>query len=286
MPFLLRIAANWNFKTPDAIRVGLGFVLGGSRGWRLTAVLDSHNSINETSRMTKTAVVTGAGSGVGRATVLKLAREGWRVALVGRRAEALAETVKLAGPLGNQLLPCPADIGNPEVVAVVAARVLAAFGSVEVLINAAGTNAPNRSLEVLSLDDYRLMMDANLNGAFHCVQAFLPGMRASGSGTIVNIVSDAGKQASPKAGPAYVMSKFGLAGLTQAINAEERARGIRAIALFPGDIDTPLLNKRPVVPDASARARMMQPEDIADCAVFCVNLPSRVVVEEMVIRPR
>lgn len=236
--------------------------------------------------MNKTAVVTGAGSGVGRATALKLAGEGWRVALVGRRADALMETVKLAGEKADQLLPCPADIGDPAAVAAVATQVLSTWGAVEVLINAAGTNAPNRSLEVLTLLDYHAMMNANLNGAYHCVQAFLPGMRSRGSGTIVNVVSDAGKQASPKAGPAYVMSKFGLAGLTQAINAEERVHGVRAIALFPGDIDTPLLNKRPIVPDATARARMMQPEDIADCAVFCVNLPPRVVVEEMLIRPR
>jgi NAD(P)-dependent dehydrogenase (short-subunit alcohol dehydrogenase family) len=236
--------------------------------------------------MTKTAVVTGAGSGVGRATALKMTALGWRVALIGRRAEALTETAQLAGAAGDQMLVCPADIGNPEAVAEVAARILGSFGSVEVLVNAAGTNAPKRALEVLSLDDYRGMMDANLNGAYYCVQAFLPGMRQRGSGTIVNVVSDAGKQASPKAGPAYVMSKFGLAGLTQAINAEERSRGVRAIALFPGDIDTPLLNKRPVVPDAAARSRMMQPEDIADCVIFCSQLPSRVVVEEMLIRPR
>jgi NADP-dependent 3-hydroxy acid dehydrogenase YdfG len=160
------------------------------------------------------------------------------------------------------------------------------FGSVEVLVNAAGTNAPKRALEVLSLEDYRGMMDANLNGAYYCVQAFLPGMRTQGSGTIVNVVSDAGKQASPKAGPAYVMSKFGMAGLTQSINAEERGRGVRACAIFPGDIDTPLLNKRPVVPDAEARARMMQPQDIADCVLLCITLPSRVVIEEMLVRPR
>ena len=134
--------------------------------------------------------------------------------------------------------------------------------------------------------DYHAMMDANLNGAYYCVQAFLPQMRIRGSGTIVNIVSDAGKQASPKAGPAYVMSKFGLAGLTQSINAEERGRGIRACAIFPGDIDTELLNKRPVVPDSTARARMMKPEDIAECVWLCINLPERAVIEEILVRPR
>ncbi|MBI3852987.1 MAG: SDR family NAD(P)-dependent oxidoreductase [Verrucomicrobia bacterium] len=89
-----------------------------------------------------------------------------------------------------------------------------------------------------------------------------------------NIVSDAGKLASAKAGPGYVLSKFGLAGLTQCLNAEERGHGIRACAIFPGDVDTPLLNQRPQPPDAAARARMMRAEDMAGCALFCFNLPT------------
>ena len=232
--------------------------------------------------MSRNAVITGAGSGVGAATARALAKQGWRVALIGRRREALEKT---AAEIPGALV-CPCDIGDADAVAAMGARVLAEFGTVEVLVNAAGTNAPQRALEVLSLADYRAMMDTNLNGAYYCVQAFLPQMRARGSGTIVNIVSDAGKAASPKAGPGYVMSKFGMAGLNQAINAEERGHGVRACAIFPGDIDTPLLLRRPVQPDAEARARMMQPEDIAECALLAINLPSRVIIEEMLVRPR
>lgn len=236
--------------------------------------------------MIKTAVITGAGSGVGRAVALKLAQQDWRVAIVGRRAETLQETIRLAGSHASCITHHVCDVGDPDAVAAMGRRVLAEFGEVEVLVNAAGTNAPQRSLEVLSLEDYHAMIATNLNGAYYCVQTFLPQMRARKSGTIVNIVSDAGKRASPKAGPAYVMSKFGLAGLTQSINAEESANGIRACAIFPGDIDTPLLNQRPHPPDAAARARMMRAEDVADCAVFCINLPPNVVVEEMLVRPR
>ena len=232
--------------------------------------------------MSRNAVITGAGSGVGAATARALAKQGWRVALIGRRREALE---KVAAEIPGALV-CPCDSGDPDAVAAMGARVLADFGTLEVLVNAAGTNAPQRALEVLSLADYRAMMDTNLNGAYYCVQAFLPQMRARGSGTIVNIVSDAGKAASPKAGPGYVMSKFGMAGLTQAINAEERSRGVRACGIFPGDIDTPILDRRPVPPDAEARARMMQPEDIAECVLLAINLPSRVIVEEMLVRPR
>lgn len=236
--------------------------------------------------MNKTAVITGGGSGVGQAIALKLLQQGWRVAIVGRTAKTLDETKRLAGTNAAQLMTFICDIGNPEAVRAMGKQALADLGDVDVLVNAAGTNAPRRSLEVLSLEDYQAMIGTNLNGAYHCVQAFLPQMRARQTGTIINIVSDAGKLASPKAGPAYVMSKFGLAGLTQSINAEERARGIRACAIFPGDIDTPLLNKRAAVPNAAARAKMMRAEDIADCALFCLSLPPDVIVEEMLVRPR
>jgi NAD(P)-dependent dehydrogenase (short-subunit alcohol dehydrogenase family) len=236
--------------------------------------------------MKQLAVVTGGGSGVGQATVLALVNAGWSVVALGRRRSALEETRSLAGSLADRVTVIECDIAQQESVGEVGRRIEAEMGAVEVLVNAAGTNAPQRALEVLSDADYRAMMDTNLNGAYYCVQAFLPGMRNRGSGSIVNIISDAGKQASPKAGPAYVMSKFGLAGLTQAINAEERARGVRAIGIFPGDINTPLLNRRPVVPDEAARARMMQPEDIAACVLLAVQLPSRAVIEELIIRPR
>jgi len=236
--------------------------------------------------MNNTAVVTGAGSGVGQAVALKLARAGWRVAVIGRRAATLEETLARAGAAREQLLACPCDIGDSKAVAQMGREVLSQLGSVEVLVNAAGTNAPKRALEVLSLEDYHQMIDTNLNGAYYVTQAFLPHMRARRSGTIIHIVSDAGKQASPKAGPAYVMSKFGLAGLTQSINAEERANGIRACAIFPGDIDTPLLDKRPSPPSAEARTRMLQADDVAECVWLAVSLPPHAVVEELIIRPR
>ena len=232
----------------------------------------------------KTAVVTGAGSGVGRAVALNLAKDGWRVAILGRKADKLSETASLGTSERFLVLPC--DIGDSSAVEAMGKRVLAEFGEVEVLVNAAGTNAPKRALEVLVLDDYHAMINANLHGAYYCVQAFLPQMRSRGSGTIINVISDAAKQASPKAGPAYSMSKAGLVGLTQAINAEERARGVRACALLPGDIDTPLLDKRPAPPDAAARAKMMKAEDIAACVRFCIDLPPHVIVEELLVRPR
>jgi NAD(P)-dependent dehydrogenase (short-subunit alcohol dehydrogenase family) len=231
-------------------------------------------------------VVTGAGSGVGRATVLKFAAEGWRVVLLGRRSQALEETIRLA-PAGSHasLLALTCDLAQPSAIEAMARDVIGRFGRVDVLVNAAGNNIPKRSLNELSREDYIAVMDANVNGVLYLVQAFLPTMRAAGAGTIVNVGSEAGKQASAKAGAAYVVSKFGLTGLTQTINAEERPHGLRACCIFPGDIDTPLLNKRPTPPPAEARARMMQPEDIAACVWFAATLPPRVTIEEILVRP-
>lgn len=235
--------------------------------------------------MIKTAVVTGAGSGVGQATALALAREGWRVALLGRRESTLKETVSLAGPDSKRFMVCPCDISDSKAVSEMAGKVRAEIGDVEVLVNAAGTNTPARSLKELSLEKYRELVETNLTGAYLCVQAFLARMRERRSGTIINIVSEAGKQASPKAGVAYVVSKFGMAGLTQSINAEERANGIRACSIFPGDIDTPILEKRPNPPAAEARQKMLRGEDIAQCVLLAINLPPRAIVEEILIRP-
>lgn len=236
--------------------------------------------------MEQVAVVTGAGSGVGQAVALGLVRAGWAVVILGRRSAALEATRAAAGAGAGQLWALSCDVTDPASVSAMAAAVLARYPHVAVLVNAAGTNVPQRSLAALSPEDYRQILSTNLDGAYYCVQAFLPAMRQQGAGTIVNIVSDAGLLANAKAGPAYVMSKFGLAGLTQAINAEERGHGIRACGIFPGDINTPILDRRPQPPPAEARAQMLQPEDVAACVLLAITLPPHAVVEQLVVRPR
>lgn len=232
------------------------------------------------------ALVTGAGSGIGRAVALRLTAEGWQVALVGRRADALASTIAAAGAGAGRLAAHPCDIADPVAVADVMQAILLRHGRIDALVNAAGVNTPRRALAVLSLEDYHRLLGTNLHGAYHCVQAVLPAMRRQGAGTIVNINSEAGLRASAKSGAAYVIAKFGLAGLTQTINTEERARGIRACSIFPGDVDTPLLDQRPAPPPAEARQLMMQPEDVAACVWLALSLPPRAVVEELLVRPR
>lgn len=234
----------------------------------------------------KVAIVTGAGSGVGRAVALRLVTAGWNVGLVGRRPEALNETIKAAGSRSNKLYPCAGDVADPGSAAPIVAELVSRFGGVHALINSAGTNLPRRGLDVLSVEDFHALVDVNLHGTFHFVHAVLPVMRRQREGTIINVVSDAGLVANAKAGAAYVASKFGVTGLTQSINAEERQNGIRATAVFPGDIDTPLLEKRPQPPTADARAKMLQPDDVAECVMVAINLPQRAIVEQLLVRPR
>lgn len=232
-----------------------------------------------------TAVITGAGSGVGRATAIALAGRGWGVALVGRREAPLRETARACGG-DEQCLVTPADVADEGSVATLAAQVLSKWGWLDALVCAAGTNAPDRSLAKVSSEDYRTIMDVNLHGVYLCTQAVLPVMRQQRRGTIVVVNSLAGLRASALSGVAYVMSKFGAAGLVQSINAEENAGGIRATSVFPGDINTPLLEKRPNPPPAEARPRMLTPDDVAACVMLAIELPDRAVVEEIVVRPR
>ena len=233
------------------------------------------------------AVITGAGSGVGRAIALKFLAEGWSVALVGRREDALAETTGLAGPnTADRVAAFPCDVSDASSVEAMGDAVCRRFGAVDVLVNSAGINVPKRSFIALSLEDWHAVLATNLHGAYYCVRAFLPAMRERGSGTIININSDVGKVARDLAGPAYVSSKFGLMGLTAQINAEERGHGVRACSICPRDVNTPLLDKRQQPPSAEARAKMLQPEDLAACVWMVATLPSRVVVDEISLSTR
>jgi NAD(P)-dependent dehydrogenase (short-subunit alcohol dehydrogenase family) len=234
-----------------------------------------------------TIVITGAGSGVGRAVALRFAAAGWRTGLVGRHVETLEDTRALMPPEARgQSAAFVCDVSVPEAVDRMAAAVVGRFDHVDVLVNSAGINVPRRALTEVSREDWTAVVATNLHGAFYCVQAFLPGMRARRTGTVVFINSDAGKLARDLAGSAYVTSKFGLAGLSQQINAEERGHGIRATSIFPRDINTPLLDRRPQPPPADVRARMLQPDDLAACVWLAVSLPAHAILDEIVISTR
>jgi NADP-dependent 3-hydroxy acid dehydrogenase YdfG len=229
------------------------------------------------------AVVSGAGSGIGRAAAIRLAREGATLALIGRTAERLAETRQAIGDAGIEIYP--ADVGDQNAVSAVVMAVLTRFSRIDVVVNAAGINVPRRSLADGSVEDFEYVLNTNLRGAFLLSRAVLPAMRTQGGGTIIHVVSDSAMRGNDFAGVAYTASKFGVRGLAQAINAEERRHGIRVTAIYPGEVNTPLLDKRAVPVPAEARQKMLQPEDVAECIALAALLPPRAIVEELVVRP-
>ena len=143
--------------------------------------------------MPKIAVVTGAGSGVGRASAIRLVKEGWSVAawLAVAKTHFRGETAALTND-PNRTFVVPCDVADPAAVMKMAGAVLDRFGEVHALVHAAGTNIPQRSWDVLTMEDFRQVIDINLNGAFYCARAFLPTMRRKGGGNMVFIISDAG----------------------------------------------------------------------------------------------
>ena len=231
------------------------------------------------------AVVTGASSGIGRATARLLATEGATVMLVARREKLLQEVAEDITSYGGRAICYPADVADPQAVKQLFSTIEEQFGRLDILVNGAGVNPPRRRLADAGLEDWTRVIEVNLTGAYLCVQGALPLMRKQGSGTIVNISSMAGQRTSVAAGVAYCASKHGLGSLTRSINLEERQWGIRACELCPGEVNTPILDTRPYPPSLESRAHMLQPEDVAQAVLFVATLPQRAMVEELHITP-
>jgi NAD(P)-dependent dehydrogenase (short-subunit alcohol dehydrogenase family) len=231
------------------------------------------------------AVVTGAGTGIGRASAIGLAAEGAKVALSGRRRGPLDETAAIIKEFGGETLVVPADVAKTEDVDRLFGEVERTWGKVDILFSNAGINTRERNIHNIPIDDWRSVIDVNLSGAFYCARRALQTMRTQRAGTIINLVSMAAKSAGALAGVAYSASKFGQAALTQSINAEEKQFGIRATSIFPGEVDTPIMEERPVKPPADALATMLQPEDVAEAVVLVAALPMRAHIEEITIKP-
>ncbi|ROP34550.1 NADP-dependent 3-hydroxy acid dehydrogenase YdfG [Pseudokineococcus lusitanus] len=233
----------------------------------------------------RVAWVTGAGSGMGRASALRLAGAGLAVAVSGRRRELLEQLVAEVTAAGGRAVAVPLDVQDADAVGPAHERVVAALGPVTDLVAAAGLNVPERYWRDQHLDEVTAVVDTNLLGVVRPVQAVLPGMRAAGGGTVTVISSYAGWQHSPHAGVAYSASKSALASVCRSLNDQEGEHGVRACHLCPGDVDTDFLAQRPSVPDAAARRRMLTADDVARAVAFVHTAPAHVRVDELVISP-
>jgi NAD(P)-dependent dehydrogenase (short-subunit alcohol dehydrogenase family) len=232
----------------------------------------------------KTALVFGAGSGIGRATAIALARIGMRVGVVARSTGALETLAADVRNAGGTAEPIAADVTNREEVDAAVRRAVQLWDGLDVVVNSAGTNIKERRLERLSQADWSRMIAVNLDGAFHTTQAALGEMRSRGGGLIVQISSVSGRWADGS-GAAYQAAKHGVVGLCQAAMYEERLNGIRVTAILPGLVDTPLVRRRPVPLPQEVLDQAMRPEDVAAACVFLAQLPARSYIPELIMMP-
>ena len=159
------------------------------------------------------------------------------------------------------------------------------MGPIDLLINNAGLNVRERTVRDLTPDNWRLLMRTNLDSAYYCIHAVLPGMLQRRDGLIINISSIAGKRASPLGGAGYAASKFGMSALGLCLAAEEKDSGIRVCNIYPGEVDTPILEHRPQPLTSEQRQKILQPEDVAAAVLFVATLPPRVSIPELIIKP-
>ena len=224
----------------------------------------------------KVAWITGGGSGIGLAGAQELKKAGATVVISGRNERTLRHA-------GLEAIAC--DVGDKAQVAKTYAEIEKRHGRVDILVNSAGVNVPRRNYRDVSIESWDQIVAINLSGMFYCVHAVLPGMRGRKDGLIINVSSWFGRYTNALAGPGYAATKRAVVALTEQLNMEECANGIRATSILPGEAATPILEKRPVPPPPEARARMLQPDDLGKTILFIAALPPRACVNEIIISP-
>ncbi len=233
----------------------------------------------------KVAWITGAGSGIGQAAAALLAQNGAHVVLSGRRAAVLQKTADMIAASGGAASIEVLDVSDPAGVDAAAARIAGRLGRLDILINNAGTNVAERHWTKVTPEKWKEVIDIDLNGAFYCVRAVLPIMRNRNDGLIINVSSWAGRFYSLLTGPAYSAAKHGLMAMNASINMEECIHGIRACAICPGEVWTPIIDRRPDQLPDDVKAKMLRSEDVGEAIVFIARLPKTVCINEMIISP-
>jgi NADP-dependent 3-hydroxy acid dehydrogenase YdfG len=230
----------------------------------------------------KTALITGASSGIGKATALAFAKAGINLLLVGRSQKRLQSVLGAARAVGVQATAHEIDLAQLPLVCAQITQLIHNHGAIDILVNSAGTAYTNPLMDT-PLADWQNILDLNLSSVLQVTQGVLPQMRQQQSGTIINVVSIAGQQVFPNWG-AYSVSKFGLVALSKALAAEERANGIRVTAIYPGSVNTPLWDQQQVQADFD-RSAMLTAEAVAESILHTANAPLTATIEELTIMP-
>lgn len=233
----------------------------------------------------RTVWITGAGSGMGRASALALAASGHRVALSGRRADHLESVRDEIVAAGGTALAVPLDVTDPAATKEAVNTIAVALGPITAAVFSAGTNVQRRHWATLDLADFERVVATNLTAVTRGIAAVLPGMRERRDGQLVVVSSWAGWTHARGAGVAYSASKTALGSVVATVNDYEGEAGVRACLLCPGDVDTAFIDARPVVPDAAARSAMLSADDIARAVDFVIGSPANVCINELVISP-
>jgi NAD(P)-dependent dehydrogenase (short-subunit alcohol dehydrogenase family) len=232
----------------------------------------------------KCVLITGGGSGIGLACARLLLQEGAKVAISGRDQDKLDRAAATLNG-GACLFTRTADVTSLEQVDALVRDVSSRLGRIDILVNNAGANIKARAFRELTPESWHYLIGANLHGAFYCTRAVLPQMRERKGGLIINVNSIAGKRSGPLGGVGYNAAKFALRGLAMGLAGEERANGIRVTSIYPGEVDTPILDNRPAPLTDEHRRTILQPEDVAQAVLFVATLPPRATVPELVIVP-
>lgn len=227
------------------------------------------------------AWITGGGSGIGAAAAQALAGSGAETILSGRREAPLQKVADMIQALGGRAQVKPLDVSDPDAVRTTAQEI----GPVNILLANAGLNVPDRSLASVSDEGWDKVVNVNLNGAFYPVHAVLPGMRAQGEGTVIFVASWAGRYATRLTGAAYNATKRAILALSETVNDEEGANGIRSTVIMPGEVATDILQSRPKPPSQGEMDKMLQVEDMAQTVKFVAEMPPHVCVNEILISP-
>ena len=233
----------------------------------------------------KVAWITGGGTGIGAAAAEWLAQDGAAVILSGRRKDVLDEVAARIAGQGGTASALPVDVADGAAMAAVAREIRDAHGRIDILVHSAGTNILNRSWSKIDEAGWNQIVDVNLNGSYNAVQAVLPAMREAGGGLLILVSSWAGRYDTLLTGPAYNATKHGMRAMAAHLNLEEGRNGIRCCTIMPGEVNTPILDKRPIPVPAEERVRMMQPEDMGETIRFVARLHPRVCVNEILISP-